>query len=235
MPGRLDGTRGRAFDMRDSPSADISDRQPALVVFDLGRVLVRICDGWQHAFERAGVTLPHDVLDAPTRERLLDGVKRIEVGETPVESFCEEIAGHLRLSCDVVTRMWEGYCLGPFPGADELLADLAAAGATTACLSNTNAEHWRTLTDPDDPHGRVINRLDHRFASHLLRARKPDAEIYAHVERATGFAPGQIIFFDDLAENVAAARERGWRAHLIERCENPIPAIWKYLRDASVL
>jgi FMN phosphatase YigB (HAD superfamily) len=206
-----------------------------LVVFDLGRVLVRICDGWQHAFERAGVTLPHDVLDAPTRERLLDGVKRIEVGETPVEAFCEEIAGHLRLSCDVVTRMWRGYCLGPFDGADRLLADLAAAGATTACLSNTNPEHWRTLTDPDDPHGRVINRLDHQFASHLLRARKPDAAIYEQVERATGFAPAQITFFDDLAENVATARERGWRAYLIERCENPIPTIRKYLQDASVL
>jgi len=206
-----------------------------LVVFDLGRVLVRICDGWQHAFERAGVALPQDVLDAPTRERLLEGVKRIEVGDIPVEAFCEEIAGHLRVSCEVVTKMWQGYCLGPFDGADRLLVDLRAAGATTACLSNTNAEHWRTLTDPDDPHGRVINRLDHRFASHLLRARKPNEAIYERVERATGFDPGQITFFDDVEENVAAARGRGWRTHLIERCENPIPTIRKYLVEDNVL
>jgi putative hydrolase of the HAD superfamily len=208
---------------------------PRLVVFDLGRVLVRICDGWQHAFERAGVTLPHDVLDAPTRARLLDGVARIETGDTPVSAFCEEVAGHLNLSCDVVTKMWQGYTLGPFEGADQLLTDLAAAGATTACLSNTNSEHWRVLTDPADPHGQVVNRLDHQFASHLVRARKPDPEIYAHVEQATGFAPAQITFFDDLPENVTAARERGWRSHLIERCENPIPAIRKYLLEDNVI
>ena len=206
-----------------------------LVVFDLGRVLVRICDGWQHAFERAGVSLPHDVLDASTRARLLDGVKRIEVGETPVSAFCEEVAGHLNLSCEVVTKMWQGYTLGPFEGADQLLADLASAGVTTACLSNTNAEHWRVLTDPADPQGRVINRLHHHFASHLVRARKPDPQIYAHVERTTGFGPSQITFFDDLAENIEAARQRGWRSHLIERCENPIPTIRKYLVEGNVI
>ena len=66
-----------------------------LVVFDLGRVLIRICDGWQHAFERVGVTLAADVLDDPTRRRLLDGVSRIETGDLPVSAFCDEVAAHL--------------------------------------------------------------------------------------------------------------------------------------------
>jgi putative hydrolase of the HAD superfamily len=206
-----------------------------LIVFDLGRVLVRICDGWQDAFQRAGVSLSHDVLDESVRRRLLAGVSRIEVGEMPVQAFCEEVAGCLGLECEVVTRMWRGYTLGPFEGADELLSDLAAARATTACLSNTNAEHWRVLTDPADPHGVVINRLDHHFASHILRARKPDPAIYAHVEQATSFAPNQIVFFDDLPENIHAAKARGWRAHLIERCDNPIPTIRRILVDEAIL
>lgn len=206
-----------------------------LIVFDLGRVLVRICDGWQDAFARAGVSLRHDVPDEATRARLLEGVKRIEVGDMEVDAFCAEVAGHLGLPCETVTTMWRGYSLGPFDGGEALLADLAAAGVATACLSNTNAEHWRVLTDPADPHGRVVNRLDHQFASHLVRARKPDPAIYAHVERATGFAPEQIVFFDDLAENIATAKQRGWAAHLIDRCENPIPTIREHLRAAGVL
>jgi putative hydrolase of the HAD superfamily len=162
-------------------------------------------------------------------------VKRIEVGATAVDAFCAEVAEHLRLDCEVVTRMWQGYTLGPFDGADQLLDDLHAAGHTTACLSNTNAEHWRILTDPADPHGQVLNRLHHQFASHLVRARKPDPEIYAHVERATGFAPDRIVFFDDLPENLPPAWERGWRAHLVDRCENPIPTIRGHLREAGIL
>jgi putative hydrolase of the HAD superfamily len=206
-----------------------------LVVFDLGRVLVRICDGWQHAFEVAGVRLAANAIGEEARARLLEGVHRIEVGEGDVDTFCEAVAGQLGVPCEVVTRMWNGYTLGPFEGAGELVDELRAAGVKTACLSNTNERHWRTLTDPADPHGRVLARLDHRLASHLIGARKPDAAIYAHLERATGFEPGRIIFFDDVEENVAAARARGWTAHLVPRCENPVPGIRETLRAAGVL
>jgi HAD superfamily hydrolase (TIGR01509 family) len=208
---------------------------PRLVVFDLGRVLVRICDGWQHAFELVGVGLSVEQMDAATRAHLHAGVCRIEVGDGDVAAFCHEAAGHLKISDDAVTRMWRGYTLGPFPGVAELIDDLHRARAVTACLSNTNAEHWRILMDPADPHGQALAGLRHRFASHLVRARKPDAPIYAHLERETGFDPARIIFFDDVVENVEAARERGWRAHVVERCENPIPRIREVLREEGVL
>jgi putative hydrolase of the HAD superfamily len=42
--------------------------------------------------------------------------------------------------------------------------------------------------------------------------RKPNAEAYDHVVAAIGVAPQRIVFFDDLAENIAAARERGLQA-----------------------
>jgi len=208
---------------------------PSLVVFDLGRVLIRICDGWSHAFELAGVSVPPERIDAAIRARLHEGVALVETGQTDVVDFCKHIATVLDIPCEDVTRMWRGYTLGPFPGAADLIDDLHAAGVATACLSNTNAEHWRVLIDPADPHGQALGKLQHQFASHLVRARKPDAEIYAHLERATGFAPGQIIFFDDVLENVEAARARGWRAHLVERSENPIPSIRLQLRDDGVL
>lgn len=206
-----------------------------LVVFDLGRVLVRICDGWRHAFAVAGVPLPNGDIDAAVKARLLEGVCRIEVGDGDVDAFCREAAAQVGIPCEHMTAMWRGYTLGPFPGAGELIADLAAAGVTTACMSNTNAEHWRVLTDPADPQGDVVNRLDHQFASHLVRARKPDERIYAHVERETGAAPSSIIFFDDLPENLPPAQARGWTTHLVERCDNPIPAIRAHLRRDGVL
>jgi HAD superfamily hydrolase (TIGR01509 family) len=108
-------------------------------------------------------------------------------------------------------------------------------GVKTACLSNTNAEHWRVLTDAKDPQGKLLALLHHRFASHLIRARKPDQAVYAHVEMKTGFSPSRIIFFDDAEENLVTARTQGWTAHLVERSENPIPAIRKILEKARML
>ena len=45
---------------------------------------------------------------------------------------------------------------------------------------------------------------------------KPDPAIYEAFEAATGLRGPQILFFDDLAPNVAAARARGWNDPLVE-------------------
>lgn len=47
-----------------------------------------------------------------------------------------------------------------------------------------------------------------------LGACKPDAAFYAAVEARSGFAPDEILFIDDHAANVDAARRRGWTAEV---------------------
>ena len=51
------------------------------------------------------------------------------------------------------------------------------------------------------------------YAADLGHA-KPAPGFYAEIEARTGFAPGDIFFIDDKAENVEAARARGWRAQV---------------------
>ena len=43
---------------------------------------------------------------------------------------------------------------------------------------------------------------------------KPDPRIYARADDAFGTTPRQVVFFDDRADNVAAARAHGWDAHV---------------------
>jgi putative hydrolase of the HAD superfamily len=213
----------------------MSERPARLVVFDLGRVLMRICDGWRHACEVAGVPVPRNELDDAARARVMQFVMQNEVGRMDQAEFARAAAPVLGLEDAHVIALSNAYLLGPFDGAGELIDDLRGEGVVTACMSNTNANHWRILTDAADAHGRVVNRLDHRFASHLVGARKPDERIYAHVERETGAEPASIIFFDDLPENLPPAEARGWRTHLVERSENPIPMIREALRRDGVL
>jgi FMN phosphatase YigB (HAD superfamily) len=66
-----------------------------------------------------------------------------------------------------------------------------------------------------------LHRVRHRFASHLLGARKPDRAVFERVEAATGRAGRDVLFFDDLEENVAAARAAGWRAALVDPLGDP--------------
>ena len=206
-----------------------------LVCFDLGRVLIRICDGWREACGVAGVEAPVSELTREQWAGLLQLIDRIEVGEDGIDVFCAEAGRCLGIESDVVAEVWRHWTLGPYPGAAELIAELRGRGVRTACLSNTNVRHWEVLTDPADPHYPAVAGLDHRFASHLIGRRKPDELAYAHVERETGVAAGEILFFDDLTENVVAANRRGWRGRLVPRCENPVPVIRAALREEGVL
>ena len=207
-----------------------------LVVFDLGRVLVRICDGWRHACEVAGVQVPARGPDQASMAALHELICRVEVADMSPGEFCAAAAPVLGLEESDVVATWNAYTRGTYPGAAQLLHELRAAGVATACLSNTNATHWQLMEDPASHSYFPFDRLTHAFASHLLRLRKPDDAIYAHVERATGAAGGAIVFFDDIAENVDAARRRGWHAYRIDPApDDPLPQVRSRLRAHGVL
>ncbi len=57
-----------------------------------------------------------------------------------------------------------------------------------------------------------IGRFDHCTWSHRLNLAKPEAAIYRHAADGLGVPPAQILFIDDRAENIAAARQVGMQA-----------------------
>ncbi len=214
-----------------SPSVSIR-----LVVFDLGRVLVRICDDWKQACSCAGLELPDVPLDPGGLNRLRDIVHRAEVGELGTAGFSEAAAPVLGLSPAQVRAMSEAFIFGAYAGAADLLKELSAGGVRTACLSNTNEHHWGLLSEQGHRAYFPLDRLNHRFASHLIRARKPDMKIYEHVEREAGVPGDSMLFFDDVPENIQAARARGWNAKWIDPSLNdPIGQIRKTLASFGVL
>jgi HAD superfamily hydrolase (TIGR01509 family) len=203
---------------------------PSLVVFDLGNVLVRIARDWAHAFELAGVGPPK----TPASEQaaaLRELVFRADRGQADIVTFCREAAKLMDLNEADVRRVSDAYLLGHFPGVQNLLMDLRTAGVRTACLSNTNDNHWRLLSSA--PYR--LDLLDFRVASHQVGEKKPDAAIYAHLERLTGARGTEILFFDDLPENVAAAVARGWRGELVAPADNPVPFLRSRLVAHGVL
>jgi len=197
-----------------------------LVCFDLGRVLVRICDDWRHACAVAGLTVPEATFDAATGRRLHDFVCQVEVGAIDHDGFCRGVAPLLGLTPRDVSALSDAYTLGTYPGAIEVLDSLRRLGVPTACLSNTNENHWQILADPSGHSYFPFDHLNHAFASHLLRLRKPDDAIYEHVERTTGARGDAVVFFDDVPENVDAAARRGWRVVRIDPLpDDPIPQV----------
>jgi 2-haloacid dehalogenase len=74
-------------------------------------------------------------------------------------------------------------------------------------LSNIGDLHWAHLSREFGLHGIGHGALP----SYLAGVMKPAAGIYAEAERRFALSAPATVFIDDRAENIAAARERGWQ------------------------
>lgn len=92
---------------------------------------------------------------------------------------------------------------------------LRAAGVKTAILSNMgDAVHAEI-----ERHCAWLELFDVRVWSHQVRCTKPDPRIYRHTLSQLCLEPEKVLFLDDRAENVAAARGLGMHALVFDSVE----------------
>lgn len=208
-----------------------SDAGPVrLVCFDLGGVLVRICRDWAQGCAAAGVDVRRTP-DDPQRLHLAI-TNEHQRGALDMAGFAQQLARTLGgvYTPEEVERIHCAWLCGEYEGVDRVIERIHGAGVETACLSNTNAAHWESLVRYPS-----LRLLRHLHASHLLGLVKPDGACYAAFEAATGRAPGEILFFEDTAENAEAAVRRGWRAVVVDPLRETAPQIERALVEHGVL
>ncbi|HEY6869935.1 MAG TPA: HAD-IA family hydrolase, partial [Novosphingobium sp.] len=71
------------------------------------------------------------------------------------------------------------------------------------------AEFWARFR----PHWPVIERFRDVVVSGVEKVTKPDPRIYRIAQHRFGHLPGAMLFIDDNAANIAAARACGWQGH----------------------
>jgi glucose-1-phosphatase len=214
-----------------------------IVCFDLGGVLIRICGSWAEACRAAGLSPP----DASSTRALDEHRSLTALLDTGRIAYDEWAAGVSKAfgglySPDEAKRAHDAISQEELAGALGLVDALHEAGVATACLSNTNHAHWVRLVHHDasgprtgEPEYPAVARLKRHFASHILGVAKPDPAIYAEFERLAEVRGDGIVFFDDRAENVDAARRRHWRAHRVDPERDPIAEVREHLRRYRVL
>lgn len=189
-----------------------------VVCFDWGGVILRICRSWDEGCRRAGVPLQPPGPAADQRPLRRDLSERYHRGEISCEAFFTALAESTRglVSPAEVRRIHDAWLVEEYPGVGDLIDALHEAGSvTTAMLSNTNHSHW--ARQHDGPGGfPAAARLHIRLASHELGLAKPDPAIYHAATERFGVRPGEVLFFDDMPENIGAARGVGWRAERID-------------------
>lgn len=200
-------------------SSDSNETQ--VVIFDLGGVVVKVCRGWNEAAQRAGVPLADEHrLGLPdlqsSRREISDAYQR---GQIESHEYFARIASATDglYTPEQVERVHRAWVMEAYDGIGELINALNEMDRVeTACLSNTNAAHWDDLKAGVGDGWGPISRLTHPFVSHELGMVKPHSEIYDSVRARLDRASSSLVFFDDLEENVHAARDAGWHAFHID-------------------
>ena len=221
-------------------------RQPEIVVFDWGGVILRICRSWEEGCASAGLPVREGSTTEAMKHARRELAQRYQAGELACEAFFDAVSAATNriYTAAEIARIHDAWLIAEYPGVDRVVADLLAARqAETGVLSNTNARHWQRHEVPsgaaapsdDRPTFTTIAGLRHRHASHLLRCAKPDESIYRAFEDATGYRGDSILFFDDLTENINTADRLGWQTHQIDHTGDTAKQIRRTLAAHGLL
>ncbi len=180
------------------------------VVFDLGGVLIEVePERTVHAWaETTG--LPAAEITGRLGAILSDPFER---GDLTPTAFRADMVGRLGvpLSDEAFDAGWLALLGDPLPGAEALLADLAGR-LRVAVLTNTNALHTPVWTETA---AAVLRHVERVFTSHDLRTRKPEPAAFQAVLNWLGLPAARVAFFDDNADNIAAAAALGMAARQV--------------------
>lgn len=178
-------------------------------VFDLGNVLIKLA--YERVIERicAESNCDRDRLIAVMEEP--GAYRDLERGAVSFEEFHQLLRDRIDYRADLRTfrTVWSDFFEGPVEGIEELL-DRVRERYRVAFLSNSNEVHEQVIPQQFP----VLFRSGDLFVfSHRFRTAKPDPEIYYHALAMIHAEPNQVVYVDDLLENVSAARNIGMRAY----------------------
>lgn len=138
-------------------------------------------------------------------------VRALETGRCSGLEFARGVVSDwkLSLSPEDFLQQFRTWPLIPYPGAQDLVGEVKR-NVATGCFSNTNAVRWEQLSSWP-----MIGLFDPRFLSFEMGLLKPDREAFDHVVARLDARADRVLFLDDSASNVAAARDAGLAGWLV--------------------
>jgi glucose-1-phosphatase len=175
------------------------------VLFDLGNVLAHI--DFDNFWRTLGF-LTHEEI-TPFAEGYRSCTRRYETGLIPTSEYLTELQSvfHHRFSQEQLTAAFQHIILDPVVGMAEL-AESVSRTRRTALASNTNDMHYSKSLKQYT----VMQALHRHYCSYQMHVMKPAREFYDFIIRDQQVAPSELLFIDDLDDNIEGARTAGMQA-----------------------
>ena len=194
------------------------------VIFDLGKVLLDF-DFAIAAKELARYSPQEEeqILESINQSPLLHTFER---GDWSEAQFFQKLSVECRLEASL-EELKKGFAeiFTPVPSMVEFMESLKERGIPVMVFSNTNV----TAVDYIRAAFPFFERFDAYCLSYEHGCMKPDTTLYGVAQLMTRCTPGNLLFLDDRAENVHAARQMGWNAIHHQAPEDSIEGVNQWL------
>ena len=187
------------------------------IIFDLGAVIIDLkseSDWWK---EDLFPNFNQEQLEKLFKEGFFHDFETGKISTTDFVKVMESI----KINPDIaVEKAWNGI-LKTIPKHRIDLLNCLKENNQVYLLSNTNTIHTKTIHESlEFDFGMNIfdTIFDIQFYSQLVGMRKPNTEIYEHVQQTIGDSnSANFIFLDDKPENLIAPKKLGWQTILVDR------------------
>ncbi len=181
---------------------------PKALLFDLGGVVMaldwdRVFSHWaEHSGVDAGEIRRRYSFDPPYERH-----ERGEIGERDYYAALRNSLG-IEIGDEALAEGWGRVFAGEITPTVRLIEQVKDRVPVYA-FSNTNTAHERVWSRQ---FAAALAHFRKVFVSSRMGLRKPERAAFEHIATEIGVAPGDILFFDDMIENVDGARAAGLRA-----------------------
>jgi glucose-1-phosphatase len=188
------------------------------LIFDLGGVILDLSvDHTLQAFSNVSGLEKNVVRDRFIASKGFEEYEKGLLTDAQFRDFVREVYD-VKVSDQVIDQCWNAMLLG-IPSAKLELLNRLKNTHQVFLLSNTNNIHLsyiQSIIMPQLGENENLDNYFHRaYYSHLMKKRKPDADIFEQVLNENGLKADESLFLDDNEANIAGANALGIKTLLV--------------------
>ena len=188
------------------------------IIFDYGNVIFRIdFKRTQHSFTELGIKNVERFFAQTGHDSLFDDFEEGIISTAQFREGIRRITEQPNLTNEQIDNAWNTLLVGVTEGTHDVLLQ-AKKKYRTFLLSNNNEIHYKWIMEYlknefNLPSNEIFFEKD--YYSHLMKMRKPNAEIFQFVLDAHDLIPEETLFIDDSAQHIKTAATLGLQTHLL--------------------
>jgi FMN phosphatase YigB (HAD superfamily) len=189
------------------------------IIFDYGNVIFEInFKRTQEALAKLGIANIEQFFAHKGHNSLFDN---FEVGGISASDFRDGIrnaANQPTLSDEAINEAWNSLLIGVSGNNHEVLLEMKDK-YRTFLLSNNNEIHYDWIVKHIQDRYQLNDYnsfFEKAYFSHLMKLRKPNANIFEQVLQDNNLDPAETLFIDDSPQHIATAKKLGIHTLLMD-------------------